>query len=70
MGLIIKGLRKFGDVRNMLIILLVLMVLLAYNACQNPHIVLCKHVQFIVCHLYFSKTVTERDKGRPLSRLR
>lgn len=36
MGLILKGLRKFGDVRNMLIILLVLMVLLAYNACQNP----------------------------------
>lgn len=32
MGLIIKGLRKFGDVRNMLIILLVLMVLLAYNS--------------------------------------
>ena len=40
MGFIIKGLRKFGDVMNMLIILLVLMVLLAYTCVKIHHIVL------------------------------
>lgn len=39
------------------------MVLLAYNTVRILHTVLCKYVQFIVCHLYFSKAVIKKQKA-------
>lgn len=57
-----KGMRKRGVI-DMLIILIVMMISGAYKYIQTYQTVCFKHVQFIICQLYFNKA-DKRDREK------
>ena len=67
--IITKGRRKFGEVMDMSVALMVVLVLWVYIYPQTHRVLYIKYAQLFMCQSYFNKVV-KRKKRSPLGKPR